>query len=117
MSRHASEERLGVQITGPTVESVTSGVRLLNDKPFDTVDINMGCPVRKVVGNGCDMAMRPAGRNDHIVAETRFSLKVDGDDIFGLGVFQTGKDCRNGAGHGVVSADPGRRRHDVGLLP
>ncbi len=53
MSRHVSEERLGVQITGPTVESVTSGIRLLNDKPFDTVDINMGCPVRKVVGNGC----------------------------------------------------------------
>ncbi|MFO1522809.1 MAG: tRNA-dihydrouridine synthase [Kiritimatiellia bacterium] len=52
MARHAAEPQLGVQLTGPTVESVAAGVRLLNAKPFDTVDINMGCPVRKVVHNG-----------------------------------------------------------------
>ena len=71
--------------------------------------------VEQVIGNSRDMTARPAGGDDHVVAQARFSLNVDGDDIFGLGVFQTDKDCVEGAG--IACADPGRRRHDIGLLP
>ena len=60
--------------------------------------------LEELFGDGGDMAVRTARRDDHIVAEARFTLNVDWDDVFGLGVFQTGKDCFEGAGGSVVSA-------------
>ncbi len=51
-ARHSSEKILGVQVTGPTVDQVERAVRILDAEGFETVDINMGCPVRKVVASG-----------------------------------------------------------------
>ncbi len=53
LARHESEQKLGVQITGPTAEQVGRAVEILNKMNFDTIDINMGCPVKKVVKTGC----------------------------------------------------------------
>lgn len=53
LKRHDSESILGVQITGKTAEEVGRAVEMLDKMPFDTVDINMGCPVNKVVKSGC----------------------------------------------------------------
>ncbi|BBH53286.1 tRNA dihydrouridine synthase [Fluviispira sanaruensis] len=53
MARHASESILGVQVTGPSAEQVAHAVSVLDQQGFDTIDINMGCPVRKVVTAGC----------------------------------------------------------------
>jgi tRNA-dihydrouridine synthase B len=53
MARHASESILGVQVTGPTVAQVEKAVLILQEEGFQTIDINMGCPVRKVVTAGC----------------------------------------------------------------
>lgn len=50
--RHDQEPVLGVQVTGPSAELVAQAIRYLADFPFDTVDINMGCSVRKVVASG-----------------------------------------------------------------
>ncbi len=55
--RHSSEERLGVQVTGPSAESVREAVRFLDGLPFDTIDLNMGCSVRKVVSGGSGSAI------------------------------------------------------------
>ena len=57
MARHASESILGVQITGPSAEQVAQGIVVLDKFGFDTIDINMGCPVRKVVNAGCGSAI------------------------------------------------------------
>jgi tRNA-dihydrouridine synthase B len=57
LKRHESESILGVQITGPSAEQVGKAVAILNQLPFDTIDINMGCPVRKVVKTGCGSAI------------------------------------------------------------
>jgi tRNA-dihydrouridine synthase B len=56
MARHKDEGFLGVQVTGPKVEEVAKAVEVLTAEGFDTIDINMGCPVRKVVGAGCGSA-------------------------------------------------------------
>ncbi|KAB8033409.1 tRNA dihydrouridine synthase [Fluviispira multicolorata] len=53
MARHASENVLGVQITGPTAAQVAHAISVLDKQGFETIDINMGCPVRKVVTAGC----------------------------------------------------------------
>lgn len=50
--RHPSETVLGVQVTGPTAEGVGEAVKFLDGLPFDVIDLNMGCSVRKVVGGG-----------------------------------------------------------------
>ncbi len=56
LSRHADEGILGVQVTGPRPELVGQSVKLLHDHGFETIDINMGCPVRKIVGSGSGAA-------------------------------------------------------------
>jgi nifR3 family TIM-barrel protein len=56
MNRHASEQRLGVQLTGRNVEEVVKAAAILDGQGFDTIDINMGCPVRKVVHSGSGSA-------------------------------------------------------------
>jgi nifR3 family TIM-barrel protein len=53
LKRHEEEKILGVQITGKSAEEVGQAVAMLDKMPFDTIDINMGCPVNKVVKSGC----------------------------------------------------------------
>jgi nifR3 family TIM-barrel protein len=57
LRRHQAEPRLGVQLTGSTAADVAHATRRLEDWPLDTVDINMGCPVRKIVGKGWGSAI------------------------------------------------------------
>jgi tRNA-dihydrouridine synthase B len=51
-ARHESENVLGVQVTGATPMEVAAAVRILDESGFDTIDINMGCPVRKIISSG-----------------------------------------------------------------
>lgn len=55
--RHADENAVGVQITSKTAEEMGQAVAMIEDKKFETVDINMGCPVKKVVKVGCGSAI------------------------------------------------------------
>lgn len=59
MARHPDEGVLGVQITGKSVEDTEQAIVRLHEEMdiFDTIDINMGCPVRKVVKTGCGSAI------------------------------------------------------------
>lgn len=57
LARHKEESILGVQITAKNPIDMEKGISVLNRFPFETVDINMGCPVRKVVGSGCGAAV------------------------------------------------------------
>ncbi len=56
LNRHPSEACLGVQLTGRNVEEVVQAAAMLDREGFDTIDINMGCPVRKVVHSGSGSA-------------------------------------------------------------
>lgn len=47
---------LGVQLFGDSPESLAQAARLV-DKEADLIDINMGCPVKKVVGTGAGSAL------------------------------------------------------------
>ena len=55
--RHDSEKVLGVQLTGKSADEVARAVKILNAMPFETIDINMGCPVAKVVKASCGSAI------------------------------------------------------------
>ena len=57
LSRHPEEQCLGVQITAKSADELGRAVAILDRMPFDTIDINMGCPVKKVVKTGCGSAI------------------------------------------------------------
>ena len=48
----AGETPVGMQLFGSDPETMARAARILGDFPFTLLDINMGCPVPKVVGNG-----------------------------------------------------------------
>lgn len=76
MERHKSEKILGVQVTGGNAEDVASAVAVLDKQGFDTIDINMGCPVRKVVSAGCGSAiLKDPERITQTVLQSRVATK------------------------------------------
>lgn len=52
MERNPAEKILGVQLTGRNPEEIAQAIEILSARPFDTIDINMGCPVQKVTCGG-----------------------------------------------------------------
>ena len=67
------EERpLGVQIFGPKPEILAEGARVIEGWGGDLIDINMGCPVRKVVHGGSGAALlKEPGRIRKILKAVR----------------------------------------------
>lgn len=57
MKRHESEKLLGVQVTGRSADEIGRAVEVLSRFSFETIDLNMGCPVQKVVKGGCGSAL------------------------------------------------------------
>lgn len=55
--RHYDEDILGAQITAKDAEHMRAGITVLHRYPLDTIDINLGCPVKKVVKTGCGSAL------------------------------------------------------------
>ena len=55
--RHPDEPLLGVQVTARSPEEMAVAAEILDRYSFETLDINMGCPVKKVVKSGCGSAI------------------------------------------------------------
>ncbi len=52
MVTDARERPFSLQLFGSEPELMADMVKKIEDRPFDIIDINMGCPVPKVVNNG-----------------------------------------------------------------
>lgn len=52
MDIHKGEHPVSLQLFGSEPEVMAEATRMIADKPYDILDVNMGCPVPKVVGNG-----------------------------------------------------------------
>ncbi len=52
LRRDESEKALGLQLFGKEPEYMTRAVEKLSAKGFAFIDINMGCPAHRIVGNG-----------------------------------------------------------------
>src|SRR5690606_22703534 len=70
----------------------------------------------QMIGDSCDVSVRASRRDDHIVTECGLALQVYRDDIFCLGVIETGKDEFEGARYVVNAAYLCRRRLEFRLL-
>lgn len=57
LETHPDERPLSVQIFGADPERMAMSAKIIEEKGLDIVDINMGCPVKKVVKNGAGSAI------------------------------------------------------------
>ena len=57
LRRDEGETWLGVQLVSESPELFGDAAEVLNDCPFDVVDLNMGCPVQKVTKRGAGAAL------------------------------------------------------------
>lgn len=52
MAIHEDERPVSLQLFGSEPDILAAMAKRIEDKPFDILDLNMGCPVPKVVNNG-----------------------------------------------------------------
>ncbi|NLF18491.1 MAG: tRNA-dihydrouridine synthase family protein [Lentisphaerae bacterium] len=57
LARDASEPWLGVQLLGSDPAQLREAAERLQAMPFDQIDLNLGCPVRKVTQKGAGAAL------------------------------------------------------------
>ncbi len=69
MLKHPLEHATGLQLFGSEELSMRAAVREAGASAFDFIDINMGCPVRKVVSNGDGSALLKDPETARRVAE------------------------------------------------
>lgn len=68
---HPAEQPVSLQLFGSDPDIVSEMAKRIEDRPFSILDINMGCPVPKVVNNGEGSAlMKNPALAEAIVAKT-----------------------------------------------
>lgn len=76
-------------------------------KAFDLDAIAMPAlfqSAQKLVRNRRYVTMRTSRRDDHMITDNGLASQVDGDNVFGLGVFKTSKNRLKGERYGTQSA-------------
>lgn len=66
MEIHPQEKPVSLQLFGSDPEILSEMAKRIEEKPFDILDLNMGCPVPKVVNNGEGSALM---KDPHLVEE------------------------------------------------
>ncbi len=76
MQIHPAEGPVSLQLFGSEPELMAEIARRIEERPFDILDINMGCPVPKIVGNGEGSAlMREPKLVERIVSQVARATK------------------------------------------
>lgn len=74
---HPDEYPVSLQIFGSEPEVMSEAVKMINDHPFQILDINMGCPVTKIVKNheGSALMLEPKKVYDIVSAVVKATDK------------------------------------------
>jgi nifR3 family TIM-barrel protein len=71
------EHPIGAQLFGSNSETLAEAARIVEDTGFDTVDLNLGCPAKRVVGcNGGSGLLRDLPRIGEIFRAIRQAVKI-----------------------------------------
>ncbi len=76
MDIHPSERPVSLQLFGSEPEIMAKATSMISSKPYDILDINMGCPVPKVVGNGEGSALM---KNPKLIEEIVRAVSAETD--------------------------------------
>jgi nifR3 family TIM-barrel protein len=71
------EHPIGAQLFGSNAETLAEAARIVEDTGFDTVDLNLGCPAKRVVGcNGGSGLLRDLPKIAEIFRAVRKSVRI-----------------------------------------
>ena len=71
------EHPIGAQLFGSNAETLAEAARIVEDTGFDTVDLNLGCPAKRVVGcNGGSGLLRDLPKIAEIFRAVRKSVSI-----------------------------------------
>ena len=80
------EHPIGAQLFGSNPETLAEAARIVEDTGFDTVDLNLGCPAKRVVGcNGGSGLLRDLPRIGDIFRTVRKAVTIPFTVKFRLG--------------------------------
>jgi nifR3 family TIM-barrel protein len=80
------EHPIGAQLFGSNAETLAEAARIVEDTGFDTVDLNLGCPAKRVVGcNGGSGLLRDLPKIGEIFRAVRRSVRIPFTVKFRLG--------------------------------
>jgi nifR3 family TIM-barrel protein len=80
------EHPIGAQLFGSNPETLAEAARIVEDTGFDTVDLNLGCPAKRVVGcNGGSGLLRDLPRIGEIFRTVRKAVTIPFTVKFRLG--------------------------------
>ena len=80
------EHPIGAQLFGSNAETLAEAARIVQDTGFDTVDLNLGCPAKRVVGcNGGSGLLRDLPKIGEIFRTIRKAVTVPFTVKFRLG--------------------------------
>jgi tRNA-dihydrouridine synthase B len=100
------EHPIGAQLFGSNPDTLAEAARIVQDTGFDTVDLNLGCPAKRVVGcNGGSGLLRDLPRIGDIFRAVRSAVTIPFTVKFRLGWNDTQ----------IVCVDLARMAEDEGL--
>jgi nifR3 family TIM-barrel protein len=80
------EHPIGAQLFGSNAETLAEAARIVEDTGFDTVDLNLGCPAKRVVGcNGGSGLLRDLPKIGEIFRTVREAVTIPFTVKFRLG--------------------------------
>jgi len=80
------EHPIGAQLFGSNAETLADAARIVEDTGFDTVDLNLGCPAKRVVGcNGGSGLLRDLPKIGEIFRTVRKAVTIPFTVKFRLG--------------------------------
>ena len=92
------EHPIGAQLFGSNPETLAEAARIVEETGFDTVDLNLGCPAKRVVGsNGGSGLLRDLPKIGEIFRAIRKAVTIPFTVKFRMG-WNDEPDCVRGAG-------------------
>jgi nifR3 family TIM-barrel protein len=88
------EHPIGAQLFGSNPDTLSEAARIVEDTGFDTVDLNLGCPAKRVVGcNGGSGLLRDLPKIGEIFRQVRKAVSIPFTVKFRLGWNDTNIVC------------------------
>lgn len=106
MSIHPSEHPIGIQIYGNRVDSMVRAAQIAEEKGPDFIDINFGCPVKKV-------ALKGAGAG--LLLDIPLMVKICAEVVKHTQLPVTAKTRLGWDSDSIVILDVARQMEDVGI--
>lgn len=104
MVLHDEERPVGIQIYGRDVDSMVEAAKIVEEAKPDVIDINFGCPVKKVAGKGAGAGMlrnvplmleitREVVKAVHVPVTVKTRLGWDNDNLIITQLAEQLQDC------------------------